>query len=345
MSQEFDQAMFELKYALRRYRRLITVIIVVVVGLWFFEQTFYSVKADEEGVLLRFGAHVASTDPGLHMKFPWPVDRAIRVPIRRVKTLEFGFATLEAGRQTRYRSPSMADADMARMLTGDLNLAHVEWIVQYRISDAAKFLFKIGGARSQTEAVEDTIRDVAETAVRKLVGDVSVDEVLTIGRDRVATDAKLEIQKYLDGFDCGIQIVTVKLQTVSPPEPVKDAFDAVNRARQNKERVVNEARGERNRLIPEARGLRDRAIAEAEGYHQRVVKTARGRANAFLSKLAEYKKAPEVTRARLYLETMEEVLAEVRNVVIIDDSVGGVLPLLNLDETGSLPLAGKGGSR
>lgn len=345
MTQEFDQAMNELKYALRRYRRPIIAIVLIIGGLWLAGSTFYTVKADEEGVVLRFGKHIASTPPGLHMKYPWPVDRAIVVPTRRVKTLEFGFATLQAGRQTRYRPPTAGESEVARMLTGDLNLAHVEWIVQYRISDAKKFLFAIGGARSQTEAVEDTIRDVSETVVRELVGDVSVDEVLTTGRDQIAVDAKRDIQEHLDGFDCGIQIVTVKLQTVSPPEPVKDAFDSVNRARQNKEKAVNEARGDRNRRIPEARGKRDRAIAEAEGYHQLVTKSATGRASAFLSKLKEYKRAPEVTRARLYLEAMEEVLGQVGGIVIIDESIRGILPFLNLDDSGSTSSAGKGDLR
>jgi membrane protease subunit HflK len=178
-----------------------------------------------------------------------------------------------------------------------------------------------------------------------LVGDVSVDEVLTFGRDAIASNAKRELQKMLDRFDCGINILALKLQSVSPPEPVKDAFDSVNRARQNKERVVNDALGERNRLIPEARGRRDRTIAEAEGYEALTVRAATGHAGAFLAKLEEYKKAPEVTRTRLYLEALENLLQRVDDLLIIDRSVSSPLPLLNLNPQQGFPIQGQGGAK
>ncbi|MHC4234767.1 MAG: FtsH protease activity modulator HflK [Planctomycetota bacterium] len=343
MTDEFEQAILQFKYQLRRYRRLVTVAVVVIVGLILVSSVFYSIAPEEEGVVLRFGKHEDSTLPGLHTKLPWPIDRAIPVPIQKINTLEFGFATLAAGRVTQYRSPTREDLTVAEMLSADLNLAHVEWIVQYRIADAFKFLFKLGGERSQVKAVEDTIRDASETVMRRLVGDVSVDEVLTFGRDRIAGDAKQELQQVLNSFDCGVTVVAVKLQSVSPPEPVKDAFDSVNRARQNKERVINEAKGERNRLLPEARGKRDRTITEAEGYRELVVRTATGRANAFLARLAEYEKAPEVTRTRLYLEAMEELLQQVDEKLIIDEAVRGLVPLLDLNAAGTAPAAGKGG--
>lgn len=348
---DFNQAIFVLKYNLRRYRRRITLIVLALVVLVGLNTVFYSVDTEEQGVVLRFGKHVHTTLPGLHVKFPWPIERAINVPTQQVRGLEFGFGTLRAGQVTQYRNTTSEDKRVAEMLTGDLNLGHVEWIVQYRIADPFKFLFKIGGNRDPFQSVEDTIRDASETVMRRLVGDVSVDEVLTFGRDRIAGEAKTEIQRMVDDFDCGVSIVTVKLQSVSPPDPVKDAFDSVNRARQNKERIVNEARGERNRLIPEARGKRDRAIAEAEGYRERVVRAATGRGNAFLSQLAEYKKAPEITRTRLYLEAMEDLLATVQQKIVIDESVHSVLPLLNLGEgtPRTAPAAGstgrKGGNR
>jgi membrane protease subunit HflK len=304
---------------------------------------FYSVNTEEQGVLLRFGKHVKTTDPGLHAKLPWPVEEVINVPTQQVRGLEFGFGTLRAGQVTQYRAPSPEDKRVAEMLTGDLNLGHVEWIVQYRIADPYRFLFRLGGNRDPFQAVEDTIQDASETVMRRLVGDVSVDEVLTIGRDRIAGDAKALLQDMVDDFDCGVTIVTVKLQSVSPPEPVKDAFDSVNRARQNKERTVNEARGERNKLIPAARGQRDRAIAEAEGYRERVVRTATGRANAFLAQLEKYREAPEITRTRLYLEAMQDLLATVKHKTVIDESIGGVLPLLDLNDQSVTPLSGKGG--
>lgn len=340
---DFNKALFELSYQFRRYRRRVGIATVVVAVLLLLNTTFYSVNTEEQGVVLRFGRHVANTDPGLHAKLPWPIDAVVNVPTQQVRGLEFGFGTLLPGQVTQYRSPSAEDQRIAEMLTGDLNLAHVEWIVQYRIADPYKFLFRIGGPRDPFEAVESTIAAASETVMRGLVGDVSVDEVLTFGRDRIASEAKGLLQDMVDGFDCGVHIVTVKLQSVAPPHSVKDAFDAVNRARQNKERVVNEARGERNRLIPEARGKRDRAIAEAQGYRERVVRTAQGRANAFLSQLAEYEKAPEITRTRLYLEAMQELLATVADKTIIDESVRGILPLLNLSESTDRPIAGKGG--
>lgn len=336
MNNDVFQALDELRYVLRRYRRPVTLVVVGLVAVLFLQSTFYTVQPDEQGVVLRFGRHVALTPSGLHWKLPWPIEEAIPVPIQRVKTLEFGFSTVGSGRPSTFAPDAPEQEAVATMLTGDLNLAHVEWIVQYRIHDAALFLFRLGGARNQTEAVEDTLRDVAETVMRRLVGDVSIDDVLTTGRDHIAAEAKHEMQRQLDGYECGITVVTVNLQSVSPPETVKDAFDSVNRARQNKERVVNDALGERNARLPESRGKRDRAITEAQGYQLRVVQTAQGRAAAFLSKLTEYRRAPEVTRTRLYLETMEEVFSQVADITVIDESITGLLPLLHL----GAPLAG-----
>jgi membrane protease subunit HflK len=310
--------------------------------VWGLGNVFYSVEADSEGVVLRFGKYSDTTLPGLHMKWPWPIETVVVVPVQKIQTLEFGFTTARPGQVTQYAPQTREHEMMARMLTGDLNLAHVEWIVQYRIKDAQHYLFRIGGHREIGFAVESTIRNAAEAVLRKLVGDRSVDEVITRGREEIASEAKREIQDMLDSFEAGVEVVTVKLQSATPPEAVKDAFDAVNRARQNKERVVNEARGERNRVIPAARGQRDRAISEAEGYRERVVPEITGRADAFLAQLAEYEKAPEVTRTRLYLEAMEEILTHVDGITVIDESVRGLLPLLNLDTAG-LPTEGRKG--
>lgn len=187
-------------------------------------------------------------------------------------------------------------------------------------------------------ALPDTIRDVSESVMRKLVGDRSVDSVLTIVREEIATEAKIEIQKMLDKFGTGVEIITVKLQTTSPPQEVKQAFQDVNRAQQQMERTVNEAEGERNRQLPAARGKRDQMISEAEGYKDRLTQETLGRINAFNAKLAEYEKAPEVTKRRLYLEAMQEVLGNVGNKTIIDDSVNGMLPILNLNSGPRNPL-------
>jgi len=320
---------------------------------------FYRIGASEEGVVLRFGRKVATVTPGLHVKLPWPIDKVHKVPVQRIQSLEFGFETSQAGRKTVYASKTSDDLEVAEMLTGDLNLGHVEWIVQYRVKDPINFLFKIGsteridpkslpsGTTSDVNpAVPDTISDVSESVMRKLVGDSSIDYVLTIGREQLAKKAEEMIQAELDSFEAGVEIITVKLQTTSPPTArVQDAFQAVNRARQKKERVVNEALGERNSKIPAARGAKDKAIAEAEGYHDRVVLETTGVTNAFLAKLAEYEKAPDVTRKRLYLEAMESILSQSQRKTIIDDSVRGVLPFLNLDQSSPLPNVNRGGAR
>ena len=308
--------------------------------------SFYRVEASDEGVVLRFGRKIATVPPGLHMKMPWPIDSVYQVPVQRIQSLGFGFETSQAGRKTVFASQTTDDLEVAEMLTGDLNLGHVEWVVQYRVKNSTEFLFNVGTTDSVGQsvlpsgmtsdvnpAVPDTISDVSESVMRKLVGDSSIDYVLTIGREQLAIEAEQLIQMELDSFKAGVEIITVKLQTTSPPtEAVQDAFQEVNRARQKKEQVVNEAQGERNSKIPAARGAKDKAIAEAEGYQNRVKLETTGQISAFLAQLAEYDKAPDVTRKRLYLEAMEGVLSQVGKKTIIDESVRGVLPLLNLDQ-------------
>ena len=322
----------ELLRQFRRWRGRIFYVLIAVVVLIVLSSLLYQIEADSRGVLLRFGQYRSTTFPGLHLKLPWPIDTVAAVPVEKIQTLEFGFATLRAGKETRYASKTPEHQQVTRMLTGDLNIAEVEWILQYRINDPRKYLFTVAGERRARQVVDidDLIRDCSESVMRRIVGDASVDEVITSGREQIAADAKRETQDLLDQIDCGVEVVAVKLQDATPPEQVKDAFDAVERAKQKKEQLINQARGERNRQVPAARGQRDRAIIEAEGYRERVVREARGRANAFLARLTEYEKAPEVTRARLYLEAMEEVLAQIDDLVIIDESVRGVLPLLDL---------------
>lgn len=330
---------------------LLLMLAVIAAGL----SSTYRIEASNEGVVLRFGERVATVPPGLHFKLPWPVDIVYEVPVQRIQTLEFGFETQQAGRRTRYAPQGAELQAVAEMLTGDLNLGHVEWIVQYRVRDPIDYLFQIGSTEAigdsilpsgasydVNEAVPDTISDVSESVMRKLVGDVSIDYVLTIGREQLAAEAEDLIQEELDSFDAGVDVVTVKLQTTSPPtDAVQDAFQEVNRARQKKERVVNEALGERNFIIPAARGRRDEEVAKAEGYQNRVVLETTGEINAFLAQLTEYEKAPEVTRQRLYLEAMEEVLAQAGQKIIIDDSVRSLVPLLDLNQTDGRPATPK----
>jgi len=332
------------------------VIFLALIAIW---SSFYRVEASDEGVVLRFGKQIATVPPGLHMKMPWPIDKVYQVPVQRIQSLEFGFETSQAGRKTVFVAGNTDDLEVAEMLTGDLNLGHVEWVVQYRVKDPMNFLFKVGATESIDErnlpagtnsdinpAVPDTISDVSESVMRKLVGDSSIDYVLTIGREMLATEAKTLIQEELDSFEAGVEIITVKLQTTSPPTAsVQDAFQEVNRARQKKEQVVNEAQGERNSKIPAARGAKDKAIAEAEGYQNRVVLETKGQISAFLAKLAEYDKSPDVTHRRLYLEAMEVVLSQAGDKTVIDESVRGVLPILNLDQGSSQSATKTGGVR
>lgn len=342
-------------------KRIRPILILIAVGIVLFasKSAFYRVEASDEGVVLRFGRKIATVPPGLHMKMPWPIDTVYQVPVHRIQSLEFGFETSQAGRKTVFASETSDDLEVAEMLTGDLNLGHVEWVVQYRVKEPMDFLFKIGstdpisqnvlpnGMSSDVNpAVPDTISDISESVMRKLVGDSSIDYVLTIGREQLATEAEQLIQAELDSFEAGVEIITVKLQTTSPPTAeVQEAFQDVNRARQKKEQVVNEAQGERNSLIPAARGARDKTIAEAEGYQNRVVLETTGKISAFLSQLAEYDKAPDVTRKRLYLEAMEEVLSQAGDKTIIDNSVRGVLPFLNLDQRSPQSTPPTGGAR
>lgn len=348
----------DLLLLLKRYLPQIGILLLIAVVLMMSMTIFYRVEASDEGVVLHFGEHRDTTLPGLHWKLPWPIEKVYKVPVQRIQTLEFGFATMRAGRTTEYASPSAEYLAVSEMLTGDLNLATVEWIVQYRIKDAHEFLFNIGGAQEAARtslpsgessdvnpAVPDTIRNVSESVMRKLVGDTSVDAILTLGREEIADNAKLQIQEMLDKFNAGVEIVTVKLQSTAPPEMVKDAFEEVNRARQNRERVVNEAEGERNRQIPAARGKRDQLISEAEGYKQRVILSTRGKINAFLDQWAEYEKAKEVTELRLYLTAVEDVLLQVGSKTIIDESLEGPLPLLNIDRNTLMPQSQRGAQR
>lgn len=298
-----------------------------VIVLWALAGSLYQVEADSEAVVLRLGRITRTTGPGLHLKFPFGIDRVERVRVRRVETLEFGFRTHQAGQRTIYARQTEEDQNVSLMLTGDLNAAVVEWIVQYRVADPQAYLFRVVN-------VPETIRVASEAMMRRLVGDRSVDEVITTGREEVAAEMKTALQVLVDSYECGVEIVAVKLQDATPPEPVKDAFDAVNRARQEKDRVRNEAEGERNRLIPVARGERERRIREAEGYAQRVVAEATGRSAAFLARWNAYKQAPEATHQRLYIQALETALQKSGRKVFVDEELRGVLPLLNLDERG-----------
>ncbi len=289
-------------------------------ALFLFFAAVYQVEPDEAGVVTRFGRYVRTTNPGLHFVVPL-VESVTKVPVERQLKEEFGFRTEEAGVRTRYEDRDYLEESL--MLTGDLNVAVVEWIVQYQIRDPRAYLFNVRDIRS-------TFRDMSEAAMRDVVGDNSVDEVLTVGRERIASQAKDLLQEMNDHYETGISVQQLVLQDVNPPDLVKPSFNEVNEAIQEKERLTNEALAEYNQAIPRARGDAQRLIQESEGYAAERVNRARGEASRFESVYEEYRTAPRVTRSRMYLETISEIMPKLGQKVILDESAANVLPLLNL---------------
>lgn len=293
--------------------------------LWVIFSSVYTVETDEVGVIQRFGRYINTTEPGLHFKLPWGIETVQKVKIRRVFKEEFGFRTVKAGVRTEYSNRDYSNESL--MLTGDLNSALVEWAVQYRIKDPAAYLFNVRN-------VEATIRYVSEAVMRLIVGDNSVDEVIILSRTHIADEAKVEMQKLLDEYETGVDIVTVVLQDVNPPLPVQPAFNEVNEARQEKERIINEAWETYNSAIPKAKGQAEQQILNAEGYATQRINRAKGDAEKFLSIYREYSKAKDVTRRRMYLEMMNEVYPKVKKKYIVDEDIKSVLPLLQLNGEG-----------
>nr|XP_061808148.1 protein HflK-like [Nerophis lumbriciformis] len=289
---------------------------------------FYKVDPEEVGVVMRFGKHVATSPPGLHFKLPFPVDEVIHVPTQRQLTGEFGFRTQKAGVRTQFTNKGY-EAESS-MLTGDLNTAVVEWVIQYRIVDPVKFLFTVRNPIP-------TFSDMSEAVMREVVGDRTVNEVLTVGRQEVGSVVHQKLQALCEQYEIGLQVEQVLLQDVTPPDPVKPAFNEVNQAEQEKEKLINEAQSEYNKVVPRAKGEAQQTILAAEGYATDRVNRAEGEANRFESLYTEYRKSPEVTRKRIYLETMGEVLPRSGRKIVVDDSVRGVLPLLNLDAARARP--------
>lgn len=281
---------------------------------------FFQIDPEEEGVIVRFGKYVRTVDPGLNVKIPL-IERVYKVPVERQQKLEFGFRTVKAGVQSTYSSDNFKDESL--MLTGDLNLADVEWVVQYRVDDPYNYLFKV-------RHPEQTLRDISESVVRQVVGDRTVNEVLTTGRTEVATAVQGIIQELCQEYSLGLRIDQVVLQDVNPPDPVKAAFNEVNEAQQEKETLINRAKSEYNKVIPRAEGQAEETIQKAEGYATERVNRAMGEAKRFEDLYAEYVKAPEVTRRRIYLETMEEVVPLLGNKIITDEKGNNVLPLLQM---------------
>lgn len=286
--------------------------------------SIYQIKPEEIGVILRFGKFVRTSEPGLHFKLPFGIENLTRVPVQRQLKLEFGYRTTRPGIKSEYYVNEETKKE-SLMLTGDLNVVVVEWIVQYKIKDPYKFLFKV------REPVQ-TFRAMTEAVVRQVVGDASVDEIITFGRADLAAEAMTELQKLADIYELGLEVNQLIFQDVNPPDPVKPSFNEVNQALQEKERKINEAWAEYNQEIPKAQGEAEQMIRAAEGFAAERVNNARGDAARFISIYREYAKAPAVTRKRLYLETLNEVLSGLEKKIIVDENQKNLVPLFNLGE-------------
>jgi membrane protease subunit HflK len=286
--------------------------------------TWFTVQPEETGVVQRFGKVMYTAAPGLHFKIPFGIDTVRLVPTARVLKEEFGFRTLASvpGEKTRY-NPGNAYTDESLMLTGDLNVIDVQWIIQYRIEDPISYLFKV-------RDTPKTIRDTTEAVMRRAVGNRLGSDVLTIGRVAVSVEAKEEIQKILSAYEIGVRLVTVELQDVTPPDSVKPAFNAVNESRQDKEQTINKAQEQANREIPMARGVAKQSISEGEGYALERVNRAIGESARFESILSEYLTVPQVTRRRLYLDAMSSLLSGMNGVYIVDEDQKAMIPWLSV---------------
>lgn len=317
MANDFPSMEFKMPKINPKYVKtgIAAVVIIILIA-----SSVYQIEPEEAGIILRLGKFVRTTEPGLHFKFPG-LEKVIKVPVQRQLKMEFGFRTAEPGIRTEYRTTQSTEKESV-MLTGDLNVVVAEWIVQYRIDEPYKYLFKI-------RDVDYTFRCMTEAVVRKIAGDNSVDEILTIGRSRIALQAQNELQDLCDLYEIGINVNQLIFQDVNPPDPVKPSFNEVNEALQEKERKINDAWSEYNQVIPKAEGEAEQTIRGAEGYATERVNNAQGDSQRFIDVYREYSRAPLVTRKRLYLEAIEEILPNIDTKIIFDEAQKNILPLLN----------------
>jgi membrane protease subunit HflK len=299
---------------------LLLLVLLVAVGGY---ASVYTIAPEETGVIKRFGRYVRLTGPGLHFKLPFGIETVGKVKTGRNFQMEFGYRTVEAGVRSRFTERGFKEESL--MLSGDLNVVDLQWTVQYKIGDPKDFLF-------QVKDVDSAIRDMSESVMRRVVGNRLFDFVLTVGRAEIADRVKVEMQKVLDSYRTGIQVVNVKMQNVTPPEPVEAAFNEVNEAEQERESKINQAQGAYNREIPKAKGSALQTISQAEGYALERVNMAQGEASRFLDVLKEYRQAKDVTKRRLYLESMTRLLDKVDEIYVIDADQKGLVPLLDLQK-------------
>ncbi|MEI8037996.1 MAG: FtsH protease activity modulator HflK [Verrucomicrobiota bacterium] len=294
-------------------------IVLLLIGVF---SSFYTVNPEAVAVVQRFGAYHDTAAPGLHFKLPYGIDTATIVPVGRQLKLEFGFSSLGATNPDQ----SGPEPDRERdMVTGDLNAANVEWIVQYNISGPREYLFQLRSPGS-------TLRDLTESVMCEVIGDRTVDEVLTIGRNQIEVESLARLKAILEPLHMGLTVEQIQLKNVHPPGPVQRSFDEVNRSQQEREQMINEANGEYNRVIPKAKGLAEQRISGAEGFAVQRINQAEGEVTRFKQLLAQYDKAPAITKQRLYLETMNEVLPKLGQKIILDQDAKQFLPLMNLNK-------------
>lgn len=312
----------QIKPSPNQAKSFIVFVIMAAMGfaLW---NTWFTVEPEEVGLVLRFGKYVREANPGLNFKLPEPIEHVIKVPVQRQHKEEFGFRTDIPGIRSKFSTRQYAQESL--ILTGDLNVAMVEWITQYRIRDPYLFLFRV---RNPVK----TFRDMNEAVMRQVVGNRTVNDILTIGRQSVAAEVKQELQKMCNHYETGIVVEQVVLQDVNPPDPVKPSFNEVNQAQQEKEKMINDAMADYNKVIPRAKGEALRTIQEAEGYATDRINRAKGDTAFFNAMLKEYIKSPGITRQRLYLEAMGEIYPLVKNKTVIGSDIKGLLPMLQLDK-------------
>jgi membrane protease subunit HflK len=284
----------------------------------------YIVGPDQRGLVLRFGKHVATTDPGVHWHWPYPMETVLRPKVTEVQRVEIGFRTIDPGPPARY-------ADVASesfMLTGDENIIDIDLVVQYRIANPAHALFHV-------RHLEDTVRSASEAALREVIGRRLIDDALTVGKLEIQEETKTLLQSILNAYESGLQVVAVQLQEVQPPRQVIDAFKDVASAREDKIRFINEANGYQSAMIPEIRGKVEMILREAEAYREEKIRHAQGETRRFLQTLEEYQRAKEITRKRLVLETLEDVLPQIEKFIMEDGTASHLLPVLPLGKRGS----------
>lgn len=316
--QVFDMdSLKKLQLKKKTIMRLLSGVVVLILLL----SSFYQNEPEEVGIVLRFGKYARTSGPGLRFKLPF-IESVTKLPVQRQLKQEFGFRTEEAAQRTKYSPNNLLEE--ASMLSGDLNVAIVEWTVQYKIDDPILYLFKV-------REVEDTFRDMNEAIMRAVVGDRTITEVLTVGREEIESTAKVKLQELCRKYETGLTIDQIILQNVNPPESVQPSWNEVNQAEQQKDRLINEALGEYNQVIPRAEGEAKQTVLQADGYALSRVNSAQGEATRFKELYAEYRRAPQVTRQRMYLETMQKILPRFGGKLYLDKDAKGVMPLLPME--------------